>query len=155
MRRHRTALFITALLAAAWVVPAPAAGNASGATGAPMIGSGVTDAVRCPDAWPRPLLDMTGYRRIEKRCATQWIREGKVARSSTARSILAATVGQLRGSVYETVGTPSCSTGGAIRYCSRNLRMVDRGDTVRGLITVSHDTLHRYSKVRIDVWRVA
>jgi hypothetical protein len=52
------------------------------------------------------------------------------------------------------VGTPSCSTGGAIRYCTRNLRMVDRGDTVRGRITVSHDALHRYSKVRIDVWRV-
>jgi hypothetical protein len=153
MRRHRTALFITALLAAAWVVPAPAAGNAGGATGAPLVEGGVAAAVRCPAAWPRPLLDMTGYRQIEKRCATQWIREGKVARSSTARSILAATVAQLRGAVYETVGRPSCSTGGSIRYCTQNLRMVDR-TTVRGRITVSHDALHRYSKVRIDVWRV-
>jgi hypothetical protein len=34
------------------------------------------------------------------------------------------------------------------------VRMVDRGDTVRGRVTVSHDALHRYSKVRIDVWRV-
>lgn len=149
MRRHRTVLLVAVLAVAAWVVPTAPIGNSGDtARAAPMV------EVRCPDAWPRPLLDMTGYRRIEKRCATQWIREGKVARSSTARSILAATVGQLRGSVYETVGTPSCSTGGAIRYCTRNLRMVDRGDTVRGRITVSHDALHRYSKVRIDVWRV-
>jgi hypothetical protein len=96
---------------------------------------------------------MTNYRRIQERCATQWIREGKVPRSSTARSILGATVAQLRTGVYETVGRPSCSTGGSIRYCTQNLRMIDR-TAVRGRITVSHDALHRYSKVRIDVRRV-
>jgi hypothetical protein len=154
MCRHRTALFITALLAAAWVAPIPVEAHAIGVHRSARLGDGVAAAARCPDSWPRPLLDMTGYRRTERPCATQWIREGKVARSSTARSILGATTGQLRRSVYDTVGSASCSAGGAVRYCTQDLRLIGAGDRVRGRITVSHDGIHRYSKVRLDVWRV-
>jgi hypothetical protein len=80
----------------------------------------------CPLWWPRPLRDMSGFRRSGIECLwTEWALKGTVPGHATAQSVLRAYDNQLRLGVYFRSGAVECGRTGSTRYCLRPIQMLN------------------------------